>query len=79
MTMKSVLITGTSSGIGEAAAQYFLKRRGYVYAADRYPEKLGVWSHTEQVVPVSPRCRLAVIHTPRLERAWRCVKPQQTN
>jgi NAD(P)-dependent dehydrogenase (short-subunit alcohol dehydrogenase family) len=53
MTMKSVLITGTSSGTGEAAAQYFLKQGGQVYAADRYPEKLDICSHTEQVVPVS--------------------------
>jgi NAD(P)-dependent dehydrogenase (short-subunit alcohol dehydrogenase family) len=30
MTMKSVLITGTSNGIGEAAAQYFLKRGAHV-------------------------------------------------
>ncbi len=26
MTMKSILITGAYSGIGEAAAQYFLER-----------------------------------------------------
>jgi NADP-dependent 3-hydroxy acid dehydrogenase YdfG len=53
MTMNSVLITGTSSGIAEAAAQYFLKQDGHLYAADRHPEKLNFWSHAQQVVPVS--------------------------
>ena len=51
--MKSVLITGTSSGIGEATAQYFLKRGWRVFATARQPEKLGAWSHTEQVIPVT--------------------------
>jgi NAD(P)-dependent dehydrogenase (short-subunit alcohol dehydrogenase family) len=41
MTMQSALITGTSSSIGEAAAQYFRKRGGHVYAADRYAERPG--------------------------------------
>jgi NAD(P)-dependent dehydrogenase (short-subunit alcohol dehydrogenase family) len=50
--MKSVLITGTSSGIGEATAQYFLKRGWRVFATARQPEKLGAWSRTEQVVPL---------------------------
>jgi hypothetical protein len=30
MTLKSVLITGTSIGIGEAAAQYFLQRGAHL-------------------------------------------------
>ncbi len=51
--MKSVLITGTSSGIGEATAQHFLKQGWRVFATARHPEKLGAWSHTEQVVPVT--------------------------
>ncbi len=50
--MKSVLITGTSSGIGEATAQYFLKQGWRVFATARQPEKLGAWSRTEQVVPL---------------------------
>jgi NADP-dependent 3-hydroxy acid dehydrogenase YdfG len=33
MTMKFILITGTSSGIGGAAAQYFLKWSGHVSLA----------------------------------------------
>lgn len=49
--MKSVLITGTSSGIGEATAQYFLKQGWRVFATARRPEKLGAWSRTEQVIP----------------------------
>jgi NAD(P)-dependent dehydrogenase (short-subunit alcohol dehydrogenase family) len=51
--MKSVLITGTSSGIGEATAQYFLKLGWRVCATARHPEKLGIWSHVEQVLPVA--------------------------
>ncbi|MEI9999336.1 MAG: SDR family NAD(P)-dependent oxidoreductase [Verrucomicrobiota bacterium] len=50
--MKTVLITGTSSGIGEAAAQHFLKQGWRVGATARRPEKLGAWSRTEQVVPL---------------------------
>lgn len=50
--MKSVLITGTSSGIGEATAQYFLKRGWRVFATARQPEKLGDWSRIEQIIPM---------------------------
>jgi NAD(P)-dependent dehydrogenase (short-subunit alcohol dehydrogenase family) len=52
MTMKSVLITGTSSGIGEATAQYFLKQGWRVFATARQPEKPGDWSRTEQAIPL---------------------------
>jgi NAD(P)-dependent dehydrogenase (short-subunit alcohol dehydrogenase family) len=52
MAMRSVLITGTSSGIGEATAQYFLKRAYRVFATARQPEKLGAWSRTEQLIPL---------------------------
>ncbi len=48
--MKTVLITGSSRGIGEAAAQYFLERGWRVVATARRPEKLGSWSHAEQVI-----------------------------
>lgn len=50
--MKSILITGTSSGIGETTAQYFLKQGWRVFATARQPEKLGAWSRTEQVIPL---------------------------
>jgi NAD(P)-dependent dehydrogenase (short-subunit alcohol dehydrogenase family) len=46
---RSILITGASSGIGEATAQYFLKQGWRVCATARHPEKLGDWSRTEQV------------------------------
>jgi NAD(P)-dependent dehydrogenase (short-subunit alcohol dehydrogenase family) len=51
--MKTVLITGTSSGIGEAAAQYFLQRGWRVCATARHPENLGAWSHATDVIPLS--------------------------
>jgi len=51
--MKTVLITGTSSGIGEAAAQHFLLRGWRVCATARHPEKLGAWSHAAEVIPLS--------------------------
>ncbi len=50
--MKTVLITGASSGIGEAAAQYFLSRDWRVVATARRPETLGAWSHSENVIPL---------------------------
>ncbi len=53
MSMKSVLITGTSSGIGEATAQYFLKRGWSVFATARHPERLGAWSRHARVIPLS--------------------------
>ncbi|HEY0163419.1 MAG TPA: SDR family oxidoreductase [Edaphobacter sp.] len=51
--MKTVLITGVSSGIGEAAAQYFLSRGWRVAATARRPEALGSWSRSENVLPLS--------------------------
>lgn len=50
--MKTILITGASSGIGEAAAQYFLSRGWRVAATARKPEMLGAWSHDENVIPL---------------------------
>ena len=54
--MKSVLITGTSSGIGEATAQYFLKRGWRVFATARQPAKLGAWSQHGAGHPRAARC-----------------------
>ena len=50
--MKTVLLTGASSGIGEAAAQYFLSRGWRVAATARNPEMLGAWKHAENVIPL---------------------------
>ncbi|QHN03499.1 SDR family oxidoreductase [Granulicella sp. WH15] len=48
--MKTVLITGVSSGIGEAAAQHFLSRGWRVVATARKLETLGAWSRSENVI-----------------------------
>ncbi len=48
--MQTVLITGTSSGIGEATAQYFLNQGWRVVATARRPETLGAWRRSENVI-----------------------------
>jgi NAD(P)-dependent dehydrogenase (short-subunit alcohol dehydrogenase family) len=51
--MKTALITGTSSGIGEAAANYFLQQGWRVCATARVPETLGPWSRRSEVIPLA--------------------------
>ncbi len=53
LMMKTVLITGASSGIGEATAEYFLRRGWRVCATARSPELLGSWSRRSEVIPVT--------------------------
>jgi len=48
--MNTVLITGASSGIGDATAEYFLQRGWRVCATARFPEKLGSWSERSEVI-----------------------------
>jgi NAD(P)-dependent dehydrogenase (short-subunit alcohol dehydrogenase family) len=48
--MNTVLITGASSGIGEASAEYFLQQGWKVCATARSPEKLGSWSERSEVI-----------------------------
>ncbi len=48
--MKTVLITGASSGIGEATAEYFLEKGWRVCATARSPEKLGAWSQNSGII-----------------------------
>lgn len=47
---KTVLITGASSGIGEATAKYFLQKGWNISATMRSPEKADVWTKTEKVI-----------------------------
>lgn len=48
--MKTILITGASSGIGEATAKYFLEKGWKVCATARSVEKLGPWSAKSEVI-----------------------------
>ncbi|MEL7224001.1 MAG: SDR family oxidoreductase, partial [Cyanobacteria bacterium J06576_12] len=47
---KTVLITGASSGIGEASAKYFLQKGWNVSATMRSPQKAGHWTNHRSVV-----------------------------
>ena len=47
---KTVLITGASSGIGEATGKYFLQKGWNVSATMRSPIKAGDWTKTEKVI-----------------------------
>lgn len=47
---KTVLITGASSGIGEASAKYFVERGWNVAATMRVPYKAGDWTKAETVI-----------------------------
>ncbi|MBW4471090.1 MAG: SDR family oxidoreductase [Stenomitos rutilans HA7619-LM2] len=46
----TVLITGASSGIGEATAKYFLQKRWRVSATMRSPAKAGHWATDPKVI-----------------------------
>ena len=47
---KTVLITGASSGIGEATAKFFLQKGWNVAATMRSPINAGDWTKTEKVI-----------------------------
>jgi NAD(P)-dependent dehydrogenase (short-subunit alcohol dehydrogenase family) len=47
---KTVLITGASSGIGEATAKHFLEKGWNVAAAMRSPTNTGEWTTAENVI-----------------------------
>ncbi|MCU0571160.1 MAG: SDR family oxidoreductase [Oculatellaceae cyanobacterium Prado106] len=47
---KTVLITGASSGIGEATAKYFLQKGWNVAATMRSPTPAGNWTKVDQVI-----------------------------
>lgn len=47
---KTVLITGASSGIGEATAKYFIQKGWNVVATMRSPHKAGDWSKAANVL-----------------------------
>lgn len=47
---KTVLITGASSGIGEATAKYFLQKSWNVAATMRSPHKAGDWAQAKGVI-----------------------------
>lgn len=47
---KTVLITGASSGIGEATAKYFLQKGWNVAATMRSPSNAGDWTKAQKVI-----------------------------
>jgi NAD(P)-dependent dehydrogenase (short-subunit alcohol dehydrogenase family) len=49
---RTVLITGSSTGIGEAAAKYFRQQGWNVAASMRSPEKAGSWVQQERILPL---------------------------
>lgn len=58
---KTVLITGASSGIGKASAEYFSKKGWNVSATMRTPTKAGDWANLRNVI--CPRLDLTVPET----------------
>jgi len=46
---KTLVVTGASSGIGKATAQYFLKQGWNVVATARNPQKIGAWAQSQRV------------------------------
>jgi short-subunit dehydrogenase len=62
---KTVLITGSSSGIGKATAEYFQERGWNVTATMRSPEKAADWKKSESLFLV----RLDVTEAKSIERA----------
>lgn len=58
---KTVLITGASSGIGKASAEYFSKKGWNVSATMRTPTKAGDWANGRNVI--CPRLDLTVPET----------------
>jgi NADP-dependent 3-hydroxy acid dehydrogenase YdfG len=46
----TILITGSSSGIGEATAQYFIEKGWNVAATMRDPENVGNWANEKSVI-----------------------------
>jgi NADP-dependent 3-hydroxy acid dehydrogenase YdfG len=62
---KTVLITGSSTGIGAVTAKYFQKKGWNVAATMRTPEKAGAWAKGETLI-----CpRLDVTDTPSIQLA----------
>jgi len=64
---KTVLITGASSGIGEATAKYFFQQGWNVSATMRSPMNAGNWTKTERVI--CPRLDVTSLET--IETAYR--------
>ncbi len=71
---RTVLITGTSIGIGEVTAQYFLKQGWNVATTVRSPKKVGAWSRSQQAIVLPLDVTDGFLYpTPFLKRRILCV------
>lgn len=60
-TPRTVLVTGASSGIGEATARSFLERGWTVYAAARRTEKMAALARAGALVqPLDVTCEASI-------------------
>lgn len=70
--MKTILITGASSGIGKATAKYFAEKGYNVIATMRHPEKEEELNHIGNIA----LCRLDVTDSISIDEAYEAIKEE---
>ncbi|MHA1745168.1 MAG: SDR family oxidoreductase [Promethearchaeota archaeon] len=73
-TLRHVLITGASTGIGRAATEYLAEREFFVYAGARKEDDLTSLAQIPHVTPI----RLDVTKSTDIEKAFSLIKAKQT-